>query len=265
MPFVGSVSCLHPAEFREVFTYEPYAEVNAWRTVSSIMSCSISTLCKHAKQATTPRHRRHTREQVCLFLEFSPLILICAALLCFGSACRPDQDGATDGDQPGAVRKPTDLLVFPSELYAEDASVNAFVIRAMTDCASGDYEKFRLLWSAREEPLPRNEYEQGWQAVQKITIRALEKVILAEDPARGRDESETVYVILADVSLDPTHRAGQREPHREVAMMLVRETDEWRLSRAPKRMRAWIKERVRSGNAVTVEPADQPENAAKPD
>jgi len=162
-----------------------------------------------------------------------------------GPVCRRDEDVVQKGAPANiAQKKPADLLVFPSALQTEDISVNAFVKRAMMDCAGGDYDVFRLLWSAREDPLPRGEYEQGWQAAREIRIRALEKVVLSADPTRGRDQDETVYVILANVSLDPTHRAGQREANREVVLMLVREHDTWRLARAPKKMRTWIKERV---------------------
>ena len=165
------------------------------------------------------------------------------------------QKGAPAGN---AQKKPADLLVFPSALQTEDVSVNAFVKSAMMDCAGGDYDVFRLLWSAREDPLPRGEYEQGWQAAREIRIRALEKVMLSADPTRGRDEDETVYVILANVSLDPTHRAGHREANREVVLMLVREHDTWRLARAPKKMRTWIKERVSGDSKVLPEAPNTP-------
>ncbi|UCC31830.1 MAG: hypothetical protein JSU86_06045 [Phycisphaerales bacterium] len=190
-----------------------------------------------------------------------PMLVSCACitLLCLAPACRRDEDVSQNGtaanDNP---KKPPELLVFPSDLRTEDDSVNAFVKHAMTQCASGHYDKFRLLWSAREDPLPRSEYQQGWQAVQEIRIRALQKAMLSADPAHGREEDETVYVIVANVSLDPTHRAGQREANREVALMLVREHDSWRLARAPKKMRAWIKERVSGDSEVLPEPPNTP-------
>lgn len=184
----------------------------------------------------------------------------CIALLCLYPACRRDEDVVQKGVPAGnAQKKPADLLVFPSALKTEDVSVNAFVKRAMMDCAGGDYDVFRLLWSAREDPLPRGEYEQGWQAAREIRIRALENVILSADPTRGRDEDETVYVILANVSLDPTHRAGQREANREVVLMLVREHDTWRLARAPKKMRTWIKERVDGDSQELPGPPNTPD------
>ncbi len=164
-----------------------------------------------------------------------------------------DTNSAAAGRQAETgQQKRKELLVFPDEVRVEDASVNDFLERAMEDCASGDYDKFRLLWSARQEPLPRDEFEQGWQAVRQIRIRALQRVMLAPDPDHELDQGETVYAFLADVALDPMHRAGQREPNREVVLMVIREHEQWRLARAPKPMRTWIKEQP---SAVSHQPS----------
>jgi len=139
------------------------------------------------------------------------------------------------------------MLLFPDELRVADASVNDFVARAMETCAAGDYEAFRLLWTARDDPLPRDEFEQGWKAVQKIRLRALEKVRLAPDPDAGRIEAQEVYAAYAQVELDPSLQPNRPEPHREVILMMVREQDGWRLASAPKAMREWIRKRHADG------------------
>ena len=182
-----------------------------------------------------------------------PIRLVLGAFVCItsvylGPACRHEPDDAAAGRQAETgQQKRKELLVFPDEVRVEDASVNDFLERAMGDCASGDYDRFRLLWSARQEPLPRDEFEQGWQAVRQIRIHALQRVMLAPDPDHELDQGETVYAFLADVALDPMHRAGQREPNREVVLMLILEHEQWRLARAPKPMRTWIKKRVAAG------------------
>jgi hypothetical protein len=122
----------------------------------------------------------------------------------------------------------------------------------------GEYEAFRLLWSVREDPLPREEFEQGWQAVQTIKVRALERVMLDADLNAGRSEPETVYALLTDVTLDPTQKAGQKEPQRHVVLMLAREHEQWRLARAPKPMRDWVK------NKIAAAPIDSPPSTIPP-
>jgi len=168
-------------------------------------------------------------------------------------SCRRESEpanAASDAPTP----KPQDVLIFPSELHVTDSSVNDFVTKAMNTCAAGEYEAFRLLWSVREDPLPREEFEQGWQAVQSIKVQALEKVMLAADPNAGRAQPETVYALLAEVSLDPEQKAGQKEPQRHVVLMLTRENDAWRLARAPKPMRDWVKDKIESASEKSAAP-----------
>jgi hypothetical protein len=131
----------------------------------------------------------------------------------------------------------------------------------MTTCAGGDYELFRLMWSAREEVLPRDEYEQGWQAVREIRLTRLEKVMLAPNEKQGRTTAQTVYALLADVSLDPEHPAARNEPNRQVALMIVREHDDWKLARAPRTMREWLRNQsleIQPREANTAHKAESP-------
>ncbi|UCE58541.1 MAG: hypothetical protein JSU63_13985 [Phycisphaerales bacterium] len=173
----------------------------------------------------------------------------CGTLALWGTACRCDApDDTRDEVSPAEVQTPqVDLLVFPDELYVDDASVNDFVTRAMDACATGEYEAFRLLWTARQDPLPRDEFEKGWQAVERIHIRALEQVALASDAAGGDSETRVGYAIFAQVQLDPTRLRGQTDAHRDVVLAIVQEHGDWRLARAPKAMREWIMEKVMRG------------------
>lgn len=159
-------------------------------------------------------------------------------------ACRrnePEKTSAADSSSDAAKSQRPNLLIFPDELRVTDSTVNEYVVKAMTTCAVGEYEAFRLLWSARETPLPREEFEQGWQAVQNIQVRALEQVLLDADPSADRTQPETVYALLIEVALDPAQKVGQKEPRRLVVLMLTREHEQWRLATAPKPMREWVK------------------------
>jgi hypothetical protein len=162
------------------------------------------------------------------------------------AACRrpPGHEANTTTSVDSGKAKPAELLEFPKEMLVSDTSVNDFVTKAMIVCATGDYEAFRLLWTARENPLPREEFEQGWNAVERIEVRALQEARLEADPAAGRETHQTVYVLLVDVSLDASQRAGQKEPLRHVVLMLTRENGEWRLARPPKAMREWVKKKA---------------------
>jgi hypothetical protein len=98
-----------------------------------------------------------------------------------------------------APKKQSDVLIFPGALHVADDSVNEFVARAMSICGQGEYEPFRLLWSVRETPLTRGQFDEGWQAVQHIEIKALREARLvlppgadaAADPAAAIDAEQT--------------------------------------------------------------------------
>ena len=187
------------------------------------------------------------------FLRF--VTATCLLITIVAVACRheePEKTSVAASPSDAAKTKQLDLLDFPAELHVADSTVNDFVTKAMTTCAAGEYEAFRLLWSVREDPLPRWEFEEGWHAVQTIKVRALERVMLDADPNAGRAEPETVYALLAEVSLDPEQKAGQKKPQRHVVLMLTREHEQWRLAKAPKPMRDWVinKSTAASGESV---------------
>lgn len=208
---------------------------------------------------------------------------IAAAIVATGCSSNDDKQEAT----PLAVEqqaKAKDLLVFADELHTTDESINRFVARAMRVCAAGEYAPFRLLWSVREEPLPRAEYEKGWQAVQEVRIRLLEQVRLAgkkAKPATGdrspenmpqdstgqgyTAEGESAYVVCAQVTLDEMKFAGAKEPVRQVVLLIVRERNDWRFLGAPKKIRTWVRDKlIASDEPQEPEPHAQSAPEAKP-
>ncbi len=186
----------------------------------------------------TPDHGQLGRGRSCVVIA---LTFFTSAIL---PACSQDApETASPVTTPVVEKKQPDLLVFPDELRVGEEGVNRFVERAMGECASGDYERFRLLWATREEPLARKEYEQGWQAVREIRIQLLREIVLE---AKKGEAGEQAFVVAADVLLDPQHPAGQKEPSRRVMLLAVREKDEWRLATAPGPVRAWVESQLPS-------------------
>jgi len=164
----------------------------------------------------------------------------CAGSLFFPSCKRePALPARADAAQP--AERPRAMVHFPDGLALDDPSVREFVSEAIKTCSTGTYEDFRLLWSARENPLSREEYEKSWRAVQTIRVRALEKALLSGDPEKPDEQPEDVYALFAEVALDPSQPIGQRKSSREIVLMLVREHGRWRFAQAPKPMREWIR------------------------
>lgn len=209
-----------------------------------------------------PRFRRARNRPRC-----AALVLILVIAACDRHEPTPPLPAAAEPPIPATSARPADLLTFPVELRVPDESVNAFVERAMAACSTGNYDEFRRLWSAQRDPLPRSEFEQGWQAVKTIRVRALQKIILAQvdesaaessapgHVSPGAAEDQVAYVLLTDLSLDPKHPAGQDQPKREAALLIVHEREDWCLTKAPKQVREWVKEHL-------IAPASTPSGAS---
>ncbi|MCP4245916.1 MAG: hypothetical protein GY778_02600 [bacterium] len=147
------------------------------------------------------------------------LILLPAAV---GACRRADQ--APPPPPPMPDPEP-EILDFPKALHAKDSTVNAFVRRVIETCASGDYDAFRLLWSSRDDPFPRDQFHRAWQSVQRVRIVSLR-------PVRAAESGQLFYTVRAQVDLDP----AVREPRRDVAIILTSEDGHWRLTAPPDRV-----------------------------
>lgn len=177
---------------------------------------------------------------------FANAIALLAVLVGVLAGCRPGNDSRSPDEVSDEVQAeaPRAVLTFPPELKVADETVNEFVTEAMHTCANGDYDSFRLLWSAREELITKREYERGWKAVLRMDIRALEEVKLAPDPARDETEPRTVYAIFAYVEFDPAQTVDQQDVERQVVLIVQREHDAWRLGKAPRGLRTWLTEKA---------------------
>jgi hypothetical protein len=149
------------------------------------------------------------------------VVCVSAALLLWAaSACSRD-DKDTGGAGEPLVAEPK-LLEFPPELRAEDPAVNGFITEVIETCAAGDYEAFRMLWSAHDDPFPRDQFYQAWRLVRRVRILALRAF-------RDADGGRLMYAARARVELEPT----VEEPQRTVTILITKEDGRWRLTRPP--------------------------------
>jgi hypothetical protein len=142
-------------------------------------------------------------------------LLAFAALL---AGCKPDVEPTPTPSRH--IRKT--VLHFPAELRADDPSVNAFIESAIETCAAGDYEKFRLLWVAKEQPITQQEFQRGWKATESVTILDVQKGRTLDDPL--------AYAVRGLVQLDPNEVP---EPKRDLVLLIVKENDSWHLKKPP--------------------------------
>lgn len=167
-------------------------------------------------------------------------------MLCIGACERNDSASPLSPAATAAIPSEPKVyrprLAFPESLRVDDESVSAFVERALVEVAGGDYELYRLLWSVKDEPSPRNDYEQRWHGVTDIELRGLRRIILTN--GKGTPGDDPSYALLADFTFDPADPPAQREPLRDVVWVVVKEQENWRLSKPPKAVKRWLREQV---------------------
>ncbi|MCH7526205.1 MAG: hypothetical protein IID39_02095 [Planctomycetes bacterium] len=134
--------------------------------------------------------------------------------------------GGQDEAGPGARDSHAELTVrvdFPDSALVDDPTVNEFLRMAMAACAGGDYDQFRRLWSAKAEPLTREQFERGWNSAESIAV-------LAVQPMRHPGNGSLLYYAHARFEL----AANLPDPRREVVVLIIEEEGAWCLARAPK-------------------------------
>lgn len=187
------------------------------------------------------------------------------ALALFG--CDPEPVSNPVGSAaPTPHPSPIERVLFPDALRTGYDSVDAFIGEALATCVEGDYEAFRLLWNARQEPLRREEFDQGWQAVESVRVRAVEKVVVPavldemaasdEQVDAGEPASDVSFALLVEARFDPEHPVGKRLVNREFVLLILRERNSWRLGRAPEGVRQWIKTRVAAADGKDAVPLE---------
>ena len=197
----------------------------------SVTTWTEATMCDSARKNA----RRRSTAIILGFLALS--IGACER----NDSTRPPSPTATAAipSEPNVYRP---RLAFPESLRVDDESVSAFVERALVDIAGGDYELYRLLWSVKDEPSPRNDYEQRWHGVTDIELRALRRIILTNGTGTPGDDPS--YAFLADFTFDPADPPAQREPLRDVVWVVVKEQENWCLTKPPKAVKRWLREQV---------------------
>jgi len=163
--------------------------------------------------------------------------LLVIAALCAPTGCERSSGAASSA--PGASAKPASFVSFPPEVQSDDPEINAFVRKAIDICVAEDYDAFRLLWSALEEPLREQEFRKGFKAARKVSILDLVK--------RRTPEGEGVYLVHCLVELDPDEVP---EPQRNIVLLLRKENNQWRVAKPPAKEVRALKEKYARQNGL---------------
>ncbi len=89
----------------------------------------------------------------------------------------------------------------------------------------GDYDQFRLCWTAYSPPISSSRFCAAWDKAEHIVITQIA-------PAPGK-AGKKVYVVTASVTLSPKHPGSEAE-HRDVMLLVQWEDGHWVIAPAPR-------------------------------
>jgi hypothetical protein len=117
-------------------------------------------------------------------------------------------------------------LTFASEIRTAHPEVGTFLDEFLNTCLVGDYAGYRRLVSRAYAPESRERFEAIYRATQAVTVDSIELIDIPEIQA-------PVYRVVSTVEFSPQQQAKLREPRREVAILVFKEGDNWRMAPAP--------------------------------
>lgn len=185
----------------------------------------------------------------------------CCLLAC---GCNRDSAGQT-----ASATDPADTtgvaIVWRPNAKCSNPQINEFVQKAVTVCASGDYDEYRLLWSYDHQPTSRKRFEQLRGAVRIVEIQAVKRLRLRLPDGSFLERESPEYVLHASVKMteEAKRRSDDRLADREMILRIVQENGRWRFTPAPRE----VKEALladKPGEPAATTPHRQPNQQPHP-
>ena len=150
-------------------------------------------------------------------------------------------------------------IVWAPGAKCKNHEVNDFVAKALTVCAEGDYEEYRLLWSLDHQPTSRKRFMQLRDAMEQVHVKTIRRLQFRLPDGSMKDMETPVYVLHAFVALkEEAKQRSERLKDRELILQIVRRNNAWCFIPAAKE----VKKSLLAGDSGRA-PAAQP--AALPD
>lgn len=156
-------------------------------------------------------------------------------------------------------------IVWGSNAKCSNRQINEFVEKAVTVCASGDYDEYRLLWSYDHQPTSRKRFEQLRDAVRTVEIQTVKRLRLRLPDGSFLERESPEYVLHASVKMteEAKRRSEDRLADREMILRIVQENGRWRFTPAPRE----VKEALlgdKPGEPAATTPNQQPDQPPHP-
>lgn len=111
---------------------------------------------------------------------------------------------------------------FPPACQQADQALNAFVVRVLEVCEQGDYDGFCQFLGTTERPPTQEAFKRLWGGIREIEVKSV----------RATEGEKPQYFVHAIARLRKPD--SEQRTERDIVIRIYRETDEWRISGAPK-------------------------------
>ena len=119
-------------------------------------------------------------------------------------------------------------IVWTPGAKCKNQEVNDFVAKALTVCAEGDYEEYRLLWSLDHQPTNRKRFMQLRDATEKVEVKTIRRLQFRLPDGSMKGVDTPVYVLHAFVALkEEAKQRSERLKDRDLILQIVRRNNAW--------------------------------------
>ena len=134
------------------------------------------------------------------------------------------KDKANGGGGSGSAVE----IVWAPGAKCRSQEVNDFVAKALTVCAEGDYEEYRLLWSLDHQPTNRKRFMQLRDATEQVQVKTIRRLQFRLPDGSMKGADPPVYVLHAFVALkEEAKQRSERLKDRDLILQIVRRNNAW--------------------------------------
>ncbi len=150
-------------------------------------------------------------------------------------------------------------IVWAPDAKCKNQEVNDFVAKALTVCAEGDYEEYRLLWSLDHQPTNRKRFMQLRDATEQVQVKTIRRLQFRLPDGSMKGADTPVYVLHAFVALkEEAKQRSERLQDRDLILQIVRRNNAWCFIPAAKE----VKDSLLAGHSsrpLAAQPAAPPD------
>jgi hypothetical protein len=117
-------------------------------------------------------------------------------------------------------------VTFAEGARTGNVELDTFIRDFVELCLKGDYDRFRLCWTAYSPQIGSSRFRAMWDAADRIVIT---EIVSVPGKAKGK-----AYVVKASVSLSPKAKIQHKDvEHKDVEVLVLWEDGKWVIAPAP--------------------------------